>query len=90
MVGTGISYYQIGTMSNMKRVERKNKLPARLKQLRLEKGLTQQQIADNLALNSVTYLRYEKGQREPSIELLMEFAVYFDVTIDYLVGLSDF
>ena len=77
-------------MSMMKAVERKYKLPTRLKQLRLEKGLTQQQVADELALNSVTYLRYEKGQREPSIELLMAFAVYFDVTIDYLVGLTDF
>lgn len=76
-------------MSSMGNAAYKNMLPQRLKQLRLERGLTQQQVADKLGLNSVTYLRYEKGQREPSLDLLMVFAVYFDVTTDYLVGLSD-
>ena len=67
-----------------------NILPIRLKQLRQERGLTQQHLADDLGLNSVTYLRYEKGQREPSIDLLIVFAEYFDVSIDFLVGISDF
>lgn len=68
----------------------KNLLSERLRSLRQEIGLTQQQVANDLLLNSVTYLRYEKGQREPSIDLLMEIARYYDVSIDYLVGLTDF
>lgn len=68
----------------------KNILPERLKTLRLEKGLTQQQLADALNMNSVTYLRYEKGQREPSIDTLIEIAEFYSVSIDYLVGISDF
>ena len=68
----------------------KNILPERLKTLRLEKGLTQQQLADLLNMNSVTYLRYEKGQREPSIDTLIEIAAFYGVSVDYLVGLTDF
>ena len=68
----------------------KNTLPERLKTLRLEKNLTQQQLADMLNMNSVTYLRYEKGQREPSIDTLIEIASFYGVSIDYLVGVSDF
>lgn len=83
-------YYQNGIMSNMEKKNHTNILPVRLKQLRQERGLTQQQLADALGLNSVTYLRYEKGQREPSIDLLIVFAEYFDVSIDFLVGLSEF
>ena len=56
----------------------------------LEKGLTQQQLADLLNINSVTYLRYEKGQREPSIDTLIEIAAFYGVSIDFLVGVSDF
>lgn len=66
-----------------------NQLSTRLKQLRTEKGLTQQQVADALNLNSVSYLRYEKGQREPSLDILMQLAIYFDVSVDYLLGLSE-
>ena len=43
-----------------------------------------------LNMNSVTYLRYEKGQREPSIDTLIEIASFYGVSIDYLVGVSDF
>lgn len=71
-------------------MDMKNNLAERLKSLRLEKGLTQQQLADELKMNSVTYLRYEKGQREPSIDTLIEIAGFYGVSIDYLVGISDF
>lgn len=65
------------------------KLGERLKELRTEQGLTQSELAKRLNLNSVTYLRYEKGQREPSLGLLMIFAEYFDVSVDYLIGFKD-
>ncbi len=77
-------------MSSVKTDVKSNLLPERLKTLRKEKKLTQQQLADKLGLISVTYLRYEKGQREPSIDTLMQIATFFEVSIDYLVGLSDY
>ena len=35
---------------------------------------------------SVTYSRYENGNRSPSLDLLVKLADYFDVTLDYLLG----
>ena len=65
-------------------------LGKRLKELREERGLTQKQLSDTLGLNSVTYLHYEKEQREPPLSLLVEFAKFFEVTTDYLLGLKDY
>ena len=61
-----------------------------LKELRLERGLTQKEVADALKINSVTYLHYEKDQREPPLTLLAEMAVFFDVSVDYLLGLTSY
>ena len=61
----------------------------RLKELRTERRLTQAQISAELGIHSVTYLHYEKNQREPSLELLVTIAKYYDVSTDYLLGLSD-
>lgn len=68
----------------------KIKLGERLKELRKEKGLTQKEIAAIFNLNSVTYLHYEKSQREPSLSLLAEFSIYYKVSVDYLLGLVDY
>ena len=65
-------------------------LYARMKALRIEKKMTQQQVADALGLNSVTYLRYEKGQRQMPLELLPMIADLFDVSLDYLFGRTAF
>lgn len=58
----------------------------KLKELRLIKGFSQQEIADYLHCTAVTYSRYENGNRSPSPDLLVKLADYFDVTVDYLLG----
>lgn len=65
-------------------------LSQRLKELREENHLTQRQISDILNIHSVTYLHYEKGQREPPLALLADIAVYYGVSVDYLLGLSEY
>lgn len=60
----------------------------RLQELRRGAGLTQKQVADALNIHSVTYLHYEKDQREPPLELLVRMAVFFDVTTDWLLGVE--
>ena len=65
-------------------------LGQRLKELREERGLTQKQLADSLGLNSVTYLHYEKSQHEPPLAVLIEMAKFFDVSTDYLLGITDY
>ena len=61
----------------------------RLKELRLEEGKTQDQVAKDLGISSISYLHYEKNQREPSFEILVAIAKYFKISLDYLFGLSD-
>ena len=58
-----------------------------LKELREENNLTQKKLADILGLNSVTYLRYEKEQREPP---LVDIAKFYDVSVDYLLGVKEY
>lgn len=64
-------------------------LGERLKELREDNNLTQKQIAEKLNINSVTYLHYEKSQREPPLSLLADMAKFYGVTVDYLLGLED-
>ena len=63
--------------------------PKRLKELRQKKGLTQQNIADLVHVNRVTYTNWEKGNREPNFETLLKLASILNTTTSYLLGESD-
>ncbi|MDN5313926.1 MAG: hypothetical protein PWP10_2672 [Clostridiales bacterium] len=65
-------------------------LGARLKQIRMEQGKTQKALSEILGVSRSTYAHYEMNSREPDIETLKEFARYFDVSLDYLTGKSEF
>ena len=75
--------------NNQNIVGKKVILGIRLKELREERGLTQRQCAELLGLNSVTYLHYEKEQRQPPLQFLADTAAFYGVTVDYLLGLTD-
>lgn len=64
-------------------------LGERMKLLVKEKGLEQQEVAEMLGMKTSTFNGYIGDKREPSIENLIKFAKYFDVSIDYLTGYSD-
>jgi len=55
-------------------------------ELRLKRGLTQQQIADLVHINRVTYTNWEKGKREPSFVNLVNLADLLEVSLDWLFG----
>ena len=57
-----------------------------LKNLRIEFGYTQAQLAEMLNIKQQSYSRYEKGTGEPNIATLCKLADIFDVSIDTLVG----
>ena len=61
----------------------------RLKELRLNKKMTLQQMADVLGLTQRNYQRYETGEVDPPTSKTIALADYFDVSLDYLVGRSD-
>ena len=65
------------------------KLAERMKELRLEKSLRQEDAAKELGISMSAYCRYEYGQREPNASILWRMADFYGVTIDYLVGRSD-
>ena len=60
----------------------------RLRILRKEKGLKQSDIAGNVCLGRGTYASYENGTT-PSVETLVTLAKFYDVSLDYLTGLSN-
>lgn len=57
-----------------------------LKQLRLERGLSQQELAQKSGLSASSIGMYEQGRRKPSFEILEIFADTFNVDLDYLLG----
>lgn len=61
----------------------------KIRALRLEKGLTQTQLADKIGLVKGSISAYEQGKKYPSVEVLIKLCSVFDVSSDYLIGLSD-
>lgn len=61
----------------------------RLKELRCSHDLTQKDIADFLGITPKTISFYELGQRMPPPESLSKLALKFNVSVDYLLGLTD-
>ena len=61
----------------------------RLRSLRDEVGITQQELADKLFLTQKTINSYETGRTQPNIETLCKIANIFETSVDYLIGNSD-
>ena len=64
-------------------------LHERIKEQRIEKGYTLKYVAEQLNLTIRSICRYESGEREPSIDMLKKLCDFYDVSADYLIGLSD-
>lgn len=62
-------------------------LPERLKNLRLERKLTQKQIADHLGISQQSYALWENGKRHP--KNIQDIAEFFSVSPNYLLGRTD-
>ncbi len=60
-----------------------------IKNIRTRKNLTQAEVAGALGVSSVVYSRYETGSRQPPIDILIQLADIFGVTVDYLLGRHD-
>ena len=61
----------------------------RLKELRLEKGLSQRLLADALGYNQSMISFWENKINEPTETAIRKAALYFEVSADYLLGLTD-
>ena len=65
------------------------KFSKRLRELRLERKLSQQELAVALKTNQRTVSSWETGYRQPDYETLVQIADYFGVSTDYLLGKKD-
>lgn len=61
----------------------------RIKELRESRHLSQQRLAMDMNVSQAMISKYEIGQSEPDIQMIMKLASYFQVSTDYLLGLSD-
>ena len=61
----------------------------KIRDLRKERGLNQDQLAELASLNRVTIAKYESGRIEPGAQALSRIADALDVTVDMLLGKSD-
>lgn len=61
----------------------------RLKELREESQITQKMVADYLHIRQNTYSQYENGQRQIPISALIALADFYNVSVDYLLCLTD-
>lgn len=64
-------------------------LSERIKLLREELNLTQFQLAEKLGIATSSISQYESGDRIPSDDIKIKLAKFFDVSLDFLMGLSD-
>lgn len=56
-----------------------------LKKIRTNKGMSQSNVAEKLNCSPNVYARYERGERQPSIETLIKLSDIFDVSVDYII-----
>lgn len=61
----------------------------RIENLRKEKAITQDELANKLGISQEAISLYESEKREPNVELLIKMADHFGVTTDYLLGRSN-
>lgn len=62
----------------------------RLKELRLEKNLTQQALAKQIGVSQKAIDFWERNINEPKMSYILKLADFFDVSTDYLLGRKDY
>ena len=61
----------------------------RIRDLREDRDLTQNQLAEYLHIKQNTYSQYENGHRQPPMEVLIALARYYKTSVDYILGLTE-
>ena len=61
----------------------------RIRQFRQENNITQAQVAETLGITQQQYFKYEKGVNELPIRYLVAICTAYDISADWLLGLSD-
>ena len=64
-------------------------LNERIKKLREEENISQTELAKEIGIAKNTLCQYEKNRANPSLEIILQIADYFNVSVDYLLGRAD-
>lgn len=64
-------------------------LNERIKKLREEENISQTELAKEIGIAKNTLCQYEKNKANPSLEIILQIADYFNVSVDYLLGRAD-
>ena len=67
-----------------------NEFPERLRKLREERRIKRYILSQRCGLHSDAIRRYERGEAEPDIKSLIAIANFFEVSLDYLMGMADY
>lgn len=62
----------------------------KLKQARIEQGMSQREAAEKLNISRTGLANYEQGTREPSFDVLRRICSLYDISADYLLGLTEY
>ena len=62
----------------------------RIKEFREHRNYTQIQVADFLGVTKNTYSNYENGKTKVPIRVLIQLSLYYNISVDYLVGFTDY
>lgn len=60
-----------------------------LLELRKKRGFTQREAAEKLGCSIIAYGKYERCEREPSVDMLKKMSEVFDASVDYIIGNTD-
>lgn len=61
----------------------------RLRDLREDADLTQDKLVQKLGMHKTTYTNYEQGKREPPFDFIIKIAKFYNISIDYIAGLTN-
>lgn len=62
------------------------KMGERLRELRLQRNISQEEVARQIGITRSAYSHYEINNRQPVYETLIKLAAFFDVSLDYMIG----
>ncbi len=63
--------------------------PTKLKETRIKNKYSQKQVAEGIGISETLYQKYEYGKTKPAYDVIIKLCNYFNVSADYLLGLSD-
>lgn len=64
-------------------------ISTRIKQLRMERNLSQQEVSNAICVSQRSISSWESGENEPKASYIIKLAKFYDVSADYLLGLEE-